>query len=70
MQSKCLHEGSCGWCQGTKKCIMGTQYGPSEYCPQGTYIFSYNIQKSDEDLKEKEELVIVGNGEAIKISNN
>lgn len=69
LQSKCLHEGACGWCEGTKKCISGNAKGPNEDCPTGTYIFSYDIRKNDIDLMKKEELVMINGDEVIKIGN-
>jgi len=36
----CLHQGSCGWCYGTNRCIAGNKEGPLEDCLRGNYIFT------------------------------
>ena len=61
LQSKCLHEGACGWCEGTKKCISGNAKGPNEDCPTGTYIFSYDINEFcfNEDRKYRAENIMI-----------
>jgi len=36
----CMHQGNCGWCLSSNKCIPGTKAGPLEDCLRGNYLFT------------------------------
>lgn len=37
---KCLKHSSCGWCNASKRCILGNNLGPQQPCPRSSYIYS------------------------------